>query len=182
MANAPRQDGTIDFHVRVIDGGPVSTVLARGAKAGSRLRLGAPLGTFQLEPGSTRAVVLAAGSTGLAPLKAILERAAELDHPPRTHLVLGARTAAGLYDLPDLEKLATQWPWLTVIPAVSGEADYHGETGTVADAIGRKVPLSDHDAYVCGSSPMVTETVGRLQSLGVPQDHIHVEDFGWSDS
>ena len=182
MANAPRHDGTIDFHVRVIDGGSVSSALARGVGVGTRLRLGPPVGTLRLDMNSRRDVVLAAGSTGLAPLKAIIEQACGLDDPPRMHLVFGARTAADLYDLGDLEKMTAQWPWLTVTPAVSAEPEYRGETGTVADVIGRRVPLTDLDAYVCGSSAMVAATVNRLQSLGVPQDHIYVEDFGWNES
>jgi NAD(P)H-flavin reductase len=182
MANAPRHDGTIDFHVRVIDGGSVSSALARGVSVGTRLRLGPPVGTLRLDVNSRRDVVLAAGSTGLAPLKAIIEQGCGLDDPPRMHLVFGARTAADLYDLGDLEKMTAQWPWLTVTPAVSAEPEYRGETGTVADVIGRRVPLTDLDAYVCGSSAMITATVNRLRSLGVPQDHIYVEDFGWSES
>jgi NAD(P)H-flavin reductase/hemoglobin-like flavoprotein len=182
MANAPRHDGTIDFHVRVIDGGPVSSALARRVTVGSRLRLGPPVGTLRLDVASRREVVLAGGSTGLAPLKALIEQAASLAEPPRMHLVFGARTSAGLYDLADLEKMAAQWPWLTVTPAVSAEPEYRGETGTIADVISRRVPLTDHDAYVCGSSAMVTATVSRLQSLGLPHHHINVEEFGWSES
>jgi NAD(P)H-flavin reductase/hemoglobin-like flavoprotein len=182
MANAPRHDGTFDFHVRVIDGGAVSPALARSARVGARLRLGAPVGTLALNLNSRRDVILAAGNTGLAPLKAIIEHAADLDEPPRVHLVFGTRTAADLYDLADLEKMAAQWPWLTVTPAVSGEREYRGETGTVADVIGRRVPLAGQDAYICGSSAMVAATAHRLQSLGLPQDHIYVEDFGWSES
>ncbi|HTU75767.1 MAG TPA: globin domain-containing protein [Trebonia sp.] len=182
MANAPRHDGTIDFHVRAIDGGSVSAALARSVTIGSRLRLGPPVGTLRLNMASRRNVVLAAGSTGLAPLKAMIEQAADLAEPPGIHLVFGARTIEGLYDLADLEKMAAQWPWLTVTPAVSAEPEYRGETGTVADVITRRVPLADQDMYVCGSPAMVTATVKRLQSLGMPQDHIHVEDFGWSAS
>lgn len=182
MANAPRYDGTIDFHVRIIDGGTVSSVLARNVSIGSRLRLGAPLGTLTLDTSSRRDIVLAAGSTGLAPLKAIIEHAAGLGDPPPIHLVFGARTAAELYDLADLEKMAAQWPWLTVTPAVSAEPEYRGDTGTVADVIGPRVPLAGQDAYICGSPAMVTATANRLHSLGMPQDHIHVEDFGWSES
>jgi NAD(P)H-flavin reductase len=182
MANAPRHDGTVDFHVRIIDGGPVSSALARNVAVGSRLRLGAPVGTLKLNVSSRRDIVLAAGSTGLAPLKAIIEQAAGLGDPPRMHLVFGARTAAELYDLADLEKMAARWPWLTVTPAVSAEPDYGGETGTVADVIGRRVPLTGQDAYICGSSAMVRSTVDRLRSLGMAQDHIYVEDLGWSES
>jgi NAD(P)H-flavin reductase len=182
MANAPRPDGTIDFHVRVIDGGAVSSALARNVSVGSRLRLGSPAGTLKLDMNSQRDVVLAAGGTGLAPLKAIIEQAAGLGDPRRMHLVFGARTAAELYDLADLVKMTAQWPWLTVTPAVSAEPEYRGEIGTVADVIGRRVPLTDQDAYVCGSSAMVTATVSRLQSLGMPQEHVYVEDLGWSES
>lgn len=177
MANAPRHDGTIDFHGRVIDGGLVSSAVARSASVGSRLRLGAPVGTLKLDLASRRDVVLAAGSAGLAPLKAIIEQAGDLGDPPRMHLVFGCRTAAELYDLPDLEKMAAGWPWLTVTPAVSAEPEYRGETGTVADVVGRRVPLADHDAYVCGSSAMVAATASRLLSLGMPQDQIYVEDL-----
>jgi NAD(P)H-flavin reductase len=182
MANAPRHDGTFDFHVRVIDGGAVSSALARNAKVGDRLRLGAPVGTLTLNRNSRRGIILGAGSTGLAPLKAIIEHIASLDEPPQVHLVFGARSATDLYDLADLEKMAAHWPWLTVTPAVSGEPEYRGETGTVADVIGRRVPLADQDAYLCGSSAMVTVTAQRLQSLGLAEDHIYVEDFGWSES
>lgn len=182
MANAPRHDGTIDFHVRVIDGGTVSFALARRACVGTRLRLGAPVGTLQLNTDSPRNLLLAAGSTGLAPLKAIVEQAAGLPEPPQAHLVFGARTAAELYDLADLEKMAAQWPWLTMTPAVSDDPGYHGETGTVADVIGRRVRLADHDAYICGSTAMTTATVDRMRSLGMPQNQIYVEDYGWSES
>jgi NAD(P)H-flavin reductase len=182
MANAPRDDGSIDFHVRVIDGGAVSTALARSVGAGARLRLGPPAGTLRLNAGSGRDLVLAAGGTGLAPLKAMIEQAARLPCPPHVHLVFGARTAPELYDLADLVKMTAQWPWLTVVPAVSGEPGFRGETGTVADVIDRRVPLAGQDAYVCGPAAMVTATVSRLQSLGLPQDHIYVEDLGWSES
>jgi len=184
MANAPRPDGTLDFHVRVIDGGPVSSALARTALVGSRLRLGPPVGALRLDASSRRDVVLAAGSTGLAPFKALVEQAAGLagHGPPRMHLVFGARTAAELYDLGDLEKMAARWPWLTVTPAVSEDHAYRGETGTVADVIGRQVPLADQDVYICGSPAMVAATADRLRSLGMTQDHIFVEDFGWSES
>jgi NAD(P)H-flavin reductase/hemoglobin-like flavoprotein len=182
MANAPRDDGTIDFHVRIIDGGPVSSALARTATVGSRLRLGPPVGNLTLDTASRRDIVLAAGSTGLAPLKAIIEQAAGLPEPPRTHLVFGARTEADLYDLPDLEKMAAQWPWLTVTPAVSADPEYQGECGTVADVAGRRVQLTGRDAYICGSSAMMGATVSRLESLGMPRERIYVEDFGWSES
>ncbi|MFD0541410.1 globin domain-containing protein [Actinomadura luteofluorescens] len=189
MANAPRPDHTVDFHVRLVDGGPVSPVLVRGTQAGDRVRMGAPIGTLTLDESSPRDVLLVAGSTGLAPLKAILEQVSRRAVPPRVHLFFGARSRDGLYDLEDLAKLADGFPWLTVVPAVSDEPGGHGfssllqsgddgiEHGNLSDVVARRGPWDGHDAYVCGSAVMVGHTVEQLTRLGVPRDRIRLETF-----
>ena len=48
MANAPRQDGLLEFHIRLIDGGAVSMALTSGTIAGTELRLGPPVGALTL--------------------------------------------------------------------------------------------------------------------------------------
>ena len=183
MANAPRDDGTLDFHVRMVDGGALSSALARQARPGTRLKLGPAIGTLTLDTQSGRDILMVAGSTGLAPLKALIEQISAIGDPPRVHLFFGAHTSEGLYDLPDLEKMAAQSGWLSVTHAVSGDPwdpGYAGERGTIVDVVGRHGPWQGHDAYVCGSTAMVQATADRLASLGVPRDQIHVEDFGWS--
>ncbi len=180
MANAPRRDAVLEFHVRMIAGGALSPALTRNLVTGSRLRLGAPVGEFTLDTTSGRDVLLVAGSTGLAPLKAIAEQIAGLAQAPNVHLFCGARTRDGLYDLPELEKLAARLPRLTVIPAVAADPAYGGEHGVLSDVVARRGPWQGHDAYVCGSTSMVTATATRLASLGVPRGQIHIEDFGWS--
>ena len=182
IANAPRPDGTMDFHVRMVDGGVLSMVLTRGLAVGSRLTLGPPVGVLTYDTSSGRDVLLVAGSTGLAPLKAILEQLAGLPDPPRTHLFFGARRAEGLYDLPDLEKMAAGLHWLTVVPAVSEEPGYPGERGRLPDVVARSGSWRNHDAYICGPGAMVEATVGRLTTMGVPQGQIHTEEFGWSEA
>lgn len=181
IANAPRHDGTMDLHVRMVDGGALSMVLTRGLTIGSRLTLGPPAGVLTYDTTSGRDVLLVAGSTGLAPLKAILEQIATLPDPPRTHLFFGARRTEGLYDLPDLEKMAAGQHWLTVIPAVSEERGYPGERGRLPDVVARSGNWRAHDAYLCGPGAMVEKTVEQLSNLGVPRSQIHTEEFGWSD-
>jgi NAD(P)H-flavin reductase len=178
MANAPRPDNTLDFHVRLIDGGPVSPVLVRSAGAGDWLKLGSPVGTMTYDERSGRDVLLIGGSTGLAPLKAILDRIALSPAPPRVHLFFGARTADGLYDLDDLTKRASDSPWLTVVPAVSDDrAEGTTEQGVLADVVARYGLWRDHDAYVCGSPAMVDATVERLERLGLGTDRIRSDKF-----
>src|SRR5215468_8881514 len=183
MANAPRPDGLLEFHIRLIDGGEVSMALTSSTIAGTELRLGPPVGALTLSrPLSGRDLLLVAGSTGLAPLKAILDQVAALPQPPKVHLFFGARDTDGLYDLDSLEKMAVQHPWLTVTPAVSGQPKFDGETGTLPEVMARNGDWSRHDAYLAGPTEMVEEAVTRLESAGVPRHQIHIEDFGWSES
>jgi NAD(P)H-flavin reductase len=181
IANPPRDDATLEFHVRVIDGGALSMALARGLSPGSRLRLGPAAGSLTLDTCSGRDVLLAGASTGLAPLKAIAGQIAGLADPPRAHLFASAQQADGLYDLPDLEKLGVRSPRLTITPCVSADLDYPGERGTLPDVVARSGSWADHDAYLAGPTPMVEAMAARLTSLGVPAGQIHVEDFGWSE-
>jgi NAD(P)H-flavin reductase len=183
MANTPREDGTLDFHVRIIDGGAMSSSLVRRAGPGSRLKLGPAVGGLTLDSQGGQDILMIAGGTGLAPLKALIEQISLLRNPPRVHLFFGAHTSEGLYDLPDLQKMAAEFAWLSVTHAVSGDPGdpgYAGERGSIADVVSRHGPWPGHDAYVCGSTAMVQATVERLLVLGVARHQIHVEDFGWS--
>jgi NAD(P)H-flavin reductase len=181
IANAPREDSTIDFHVRLVEGGALSMVLTRGLSVGSRPRIGPPVSSLTLDTGSGRDVLLVAGSTGLAPLKAILEQISGLDPPPSVHLFTGAQSADALYDAVELEKLAVGCPWLTITPVVSGEPGFPGERGQLPDVVTRSGNWRDHDVYIAGPTPMVQATTARLTGSGVPSGQIHAEDFGWSE-
>jgi NAD(P)H-flavin reductase len=181
IANAPRDDGTLDFHIRLIDGGAVSMALTYGQTVGGSLRMGPPVGVLTLDPSSGRDILMVAGSTGLAPLKAITEQVATLPRPPHVHLFFCARTADGLYDLPSLEKLAAEYHWLTLVPSVSAESRFSGERGRVPDVVLRAGDWSGHDVYLAGPTDMVRDTSARLTSAGTPREQIHVEDFGWSE-
>ncbi|HEY2316465.1 MAG TPA: globin domain-containing protein [Streptosporangiaceae bacterium] len=180
IANAPRPDGSVEFHVRLIDGGAVSMALTTGLTTGAGLKLGPPVGVLRLDTASGRDVLMVARSTGLAPLKAMLEQAAGLRQPPRVHLFVGARDADGLYDLPSLEKMAAEQPWLTVVPTVSA-GRFAGHTGSLTDVVTRYGTWSDHDAYIAGPTEIVQDTASRLAAAGMPAGQIHVEDFGWSE-
>lgn len=178
IANAPRLDGTLDFHVGIVDGGAVSTALVTNPP--QWVRLGPPVGTCTWDSTSTRPILMVAGSTGLAPLKAIIEQVRQQPNPPSVALFFGARNSSDLYDLTELRKMAAQWPHFDVTPVAEVDTGTECVTGTIADALTQRGTWREHDAYVCGSSAMVEAAVSRLRSLGTPEDRIFVEDFGWS--
>ncbi len=77
--------------------------------------------------------------------------------------------------------MAALYSWLTVTPVVSGDSRYSGETGSLPDVVARYGSWSNHDAYVVGPTDMAKDTVDRLTSAGVPEEQIHIEDFGWRE-
>jgi NAD(P)H-flavin reductase len=154
----------------------VSPALA-GLQPGDGLRVGPPAGVMTLEP-SGRPVLMAAWSTGLAPLKAILLQVAAMPFPPAVHLFAGARRAEGLYDMPALERVAARCPWLTLTPVVAEQAGFPGETGWLHEVIARRGDWAGRDAYLAGPGEMVHETAAYLTSAGTPAGHIRIEDFG----
>ncbi|WP_433347815.1 FAD-binding oxidoreductase [Micromonospora sp. CA-111912] len=173
--NAPRPDGTIELHVRAA--GAVSRVLVDRVRPGGPLWLGPPRGAgLTLAPDSTADLLLVAGGTGLAPLRALVEQVAAAPGSRRVTLVVGVRAFADLYDPISLDKLQTAHDWLTVVPAFSH--DEHVEPDERGDAI--TVALRHHrpaqEVYACGPPAMVAGMRLRLLAAGVPADRIHLPD------
>jgi len=176
-ANAPRPDNTLELHVKARDGGPVSSALVRLARVGDVVRLGPPVGHLALDTGSDRDLLLVAGGTGLAPVKALVDQVARQGPPRRVDLFVGARTEDGFYDRADLRRLEQEHPWLTVTCAVSQEKGSAVEHGDVADVVLRHGPWTSRDAYVAGNPATVEDTVVRLHQHGLPMGRIRTEVF-----
>ena len=175
-ANHPREDGSIELHIQLIDGGPVSAALVRQLRPGDVVRVGAAVGgPLTLSPDAGTDLLLVAGGSGLAPLKALIEQVGAEGGRRRVHLFHGARRPSGLYDLPALERLAAACPWLAVTAAVSHDDAYAGYRGLVGDLATQHGAWPDRDAYVCGSAAMVRATVPRLAQAGLPEAHIHYD-------
>ncbi|MCZ2826291.1 MULTISPECIES: globin domain-containing protein [unclassified Modestobacter] len=176
-ANAPRPDGVLELHVKARDGGPVSSALVRLTQVGDVMRLGPPVGHLTLDTESDRDLLLVAGGTGLAPLKALVDQVARHGPARRVDLFVGARTEDAFYDRADLRRLEQEHPWLTVTPAVSQEKGSPAEHGDIGDVVLRHGPWNSRDVYVAGNPAMIEDTVTRLIHSGVPMARIRTEVF-----
>ncbi|MEV4810074.1 oxidoreductase [Micromonospora avicenniae] len=174
-ANAPRADGTLELHVRAV--AAVSRALVHAVRPGDRLWLGPPCDVgLILDPASRADLLLVAGGTGLAPLRALVEQVAATPVGRRVTLVVGARTFADLYDAISLDKLQRAHEWLTIVPAFSH--DVAAEPGERGDAL--TVAMDHHrpgqEVYLCGPPVMVAGSRLRLLAAGVPAERIHLPD------
>lgn len=180
-ANAPREDGTIELHVQLVSGGQVSTSIVRSARAGDVVKLGAPIGAGLVRSSDDpRDLLLVAGGTGLAPLRAVLEQVdrdwAAGTTAPRVHLFHGARMAWNLYEH-DRLKLLTQRAWFDYTPVVSDDESYPGVRGLVGSVAAQSGDRDGRQIMVCGSPAMVNHTLTELERAGVRRDDVGLESF-----
>ncbi len=180
-ANAPRPDGLIELHVQRVDGGQVSSALVRSVQAGETIKLGAPVGdrlTLRDDDGD---LLLVAGGTGLAPLRAVVDR---LDQDwqagrpvPDVHLFHGARVPWNLYDRDRLRDMAGSRPWLDYSEVISDDPSYPGARGLVGSVAASAGTWKGRTALVCGGPQMVAHTIEQLVGAGMPVEHIRYEQF-----
>lgn len=177
-ATAPREDGLLEFHVKAVDGGWVSRSLVATAEAGQTWRIGPPMGRIRVDREAGRDVLMIAGGTGIAPMRAIIEDLARYGDNPRVQLFYGGRVRADLYDLEFLQLTAASNPWLKVVPVLESDpTPPDGERGTLADVVTRYGAWNDHDVLVSGSPPMIRSTVSRMLVAGTALDRITYDPF-----
>jgi len=177
VANSPRADGTMDFHVRALGAGWLSGALVRRIKVGELIRVASPMGSMVLDRRSTRDIVFMAGGTGLAPIRALLEELTSFNRTRWVHMFFGVRHRTDLYDLPYLQALSEAYPWLSVVPICSHDNDWGGEVGTISDVVSRLGPWHEHDFFVSGSPSMIRASLRALCNLRVPHTRIRYDAF-----
>jgi NAD(P)H-flavin reductase len=191
----PSLDGKLEFHVRTVPGGWCSGSIVADTAPGDEWQLRAPAGTFAVDPDGDE-VVMIAGGTGLAPLRAQILDLVRHEDPPPTYLFIGGGSPRELYASDMLFLLARELPWLTVIPVVETPDDpgwvdeWYEQSrvdigfppeemlyGTLADVVGAHGAFTNHQVLVCGSPAMTRATVERLVKTGTPSARIQFEGF-----
>ncbi|NDZ97527.1 oxidoreductase [Streptomyces sp. SID6673] len=180
----PNPAGELEFHVRAVSGGTVSSAIVSETRSGDTWYFAQGHGTLHVEP--DQKVLMVAGGTGLAPLRALLiEMSKRADSPP-THIFYGMRHPGELYDLAVLRRIAATNPWLTVTAVSEETGDPWSITstttpevlgidhiiGTLGDAVAQTGPWDDHQVLIAGSAKMIEATRRRLLIAGVRSSRI----------
>jgi len=182
IANAASPAGTLEFHLRVTPHGSFAHYAQDEIAPRAILRIEGPLGAFYLREDSTRPVVMMAGGTGFAPLKAMVEHQLRAGLARPLHLFWGARSRRDLY----LHALAADWarqhPQLRYTPVLSEpDGDWEGERGFVHEAVLRAHPdLTGHEIYMAGPPVMVHKGKQAFVEAGLDADHLYYDSFDYA--
>ncbi|WP_163569713.1 NADH:ubiquinone reductase (Na(+)-transporting) subunit F [Fodinicola feengrottensis] len=182
MANTPgRNEGLLEFVIKIYPDGLFSTFLHEEVAIGDRLDITGPFGVFTLRDAPQSDLLFLGGGAGMAPILSLLRSMAERGIERKATFYYGARRRKDLCFEKELSALADILPSFRYVPALSepDENDgWDGETGLITDVVRRlENDLGRADAYVCGPPPMVEAALELLPTLGVADKRIFYDKF-----
>lgn len=184
IANAPHDDDAIELHVRRVSGGGFTTSVFDDMKNGALLTVEGPLGTFVPREDSERPMLLMAGGTGFAPIKALVEHFLHLGSRRPITLYWGARDPADLYLRGLPERWAVEVPTFHFVPVISDTAlDLSPglRRGLVHEALLEDHPdLSAFDLYMSGPPTMIDAGRRAFVDAGLQEEHLYYDSFDYA--
>jgi propane monooxygenase reductase component len=182
MANtSSRDDGRLEFVIKVYPDGLFSHFLATRVAVGDRLELSGPFGVFTLREGQDVDLIFLGGGAGMAPILSLLRSMAERGIARKATYYYGARRRWDLCFEKELRALEESLPSFSYVPALSEPAaddDWEGEVGLITDVVRRLAGgLKGAHAYVCGPPPMVEAALPMLMTAGVEEKRIYYDKF-----
>ena len=184
IANTPEADGSVELHLRCVEGGRFTSWAFATMKVGDSVQARGPLGGFTMRSLSETPLLFVAGGTGLAPVLSLLRQQTRFHAARDMVLVWGAKQANDFYALDDVRHLLGEAPHLRVTLAVEAGEPPQSERmsvvhGTVLDALARdRTMTTGRDIYAAGPPVMLRQLALELNSAGVSNERVHIDSFG----
>jgi len=141
-------------------------------RPGTRIAIEGPYGAFTHHARVSNRVLLIGAGVGVTPLRALLE-----DLPPATDVIviIRASTPADLVHHDEITALVSRCGGR--LHELIGP---RARVGLDARALRRLVPdVGRRDVYVCGPDGFMADMVDAALRLGVPEEQLHTEAFGF---
>ena len=185
IASPPHDAALIELHVRHVPGGEFSDYVFGALRERDLLRLEGPLGGFFLREDTPRPILMMAGGTGFAPLKAMLRHAFQRGRAQSIELYWGVRTRRDLYADALLAQWSAQHARFRYTPVLSEPMpgdEWKGRTGWVHQALVQDHPdLAPFEVYMAGPPPMIEAGKIAFARHGLPREHLHFDSFEYAD-
>jgi ferredoxin-NADP reductase len=150
---------------------------------GKPLLIRRPQGRFVLRATPEDDLIMVSGGSGITPFRSFVRHLRVQPPPRRATLLQSAQQAAELIYRKEFERHARECPWLdyrpTVTRATAGDT-WRGLRGRIGEAWLREVILEPLRTrfYVCGPGAFVKAMLALAETIGVPKDRRHKEQWG----
>jgi Na+-transporting NADH:ubiquinone oxidoreductase subunit F len=155
-------------------------------KAGDYVTVSGPYGEFFARDSSNE-MVFVGGGAGMAPMRShILDQLLRLGSKRRITFWYGARSLREAFYVDEFDRLAQKYEnfeWHLALSEPLEEDNWGGATGFVHEVLYENY-LKDHPApedceyYMCGPPMMNAAVITMLDSQGVDEESILLDDFG----
>ncbi len=156
-------------------------------EVGNIIEAFAPAGSFHLDQGSSRPVVLIAGGVGITPLLSMLNWMAASGSKREIWLFYGvtSRSDHAMYEhFHALRQRMTNFRMVTFYAKPTRTCrlgiDYDVEGFVSVDHMRKVLTARNYEFYVCGPPPMMKKITEDLRTWGVPDQDVLTESFGGS--
>lgn len=199
MANYPAENQIIMLNVRIatppfnrkkgafekVNPGVASSYI-HSLKPGDEVMVSGPYGEFFVEEGRGEMMFIGGGA-GMAPMRShIFHQFNTLHTQRKATFWYGGRSLQELFYMDDFQEIERENDNFSFHVALSDplpDDHWTGPTGFIHQVIYDQY-LKDHPApeeiqyYICGPPMMLQAVLHMLDSLGVPPENIHYDDFG----
>lgn len=174
IANSPRPDGQVEFHLRHDDAHRLAQQFMRQVSLKTRIILQGPKGNCTLARSQQQKLIFLAGGTGFAPLKALLEQALVQARSTSLHLYWGIRRPQDAYDhkqLDQWQKNFSHFRYTLVLSEPQDFPNWMGPTGFVHDYVAKQINyFAQSGVFASGPFPMIKAAFVRFSALGLAQN------------
>lgn len=181
IANAATDGEDLQLHIRLVPDGHFTEQVFTNMNVRDLLRFQGPLGTFFLRENESKPVILIAGGTGLAPIKAMLEKAFAQNSTRPFHLFWGVRSQTDLYFHAQIKAWLQVHSNLNYTPVLSepkSAESWKGKIGLVHEAVLESYPdLSTVEVYASGPPPMIEAIKESFSKHGLLSERFFFDSF-----
>ena len=173
------QDNTLEFYIRKIPDGAVSTFVWDYLETGETVGVSGPHGNMFFREQHQGPVLALAGGSGLSAIQPIVLESMR-QHPQRSlRLYHGVRDEPDVYRaeiFQDLSEKFTSFEYCPVLSQASGVTKL--KTGLLSDVLDQELEeFSFGKAYLAGPPPMVRSCAEVLADKGMDSMDIHADPF-----
>ncbi|MFA7566125.1 MAG: 2Fe-2S iron-sulfur cluster binding domain-containing protein [Alkalispirochaeta sp.] len=186
MSSPPSDKNRLEFLIRLVPGGIVTTYVHEHLKEGQKIRVVGPFGDFQVHDTGAQMICVAGGS-GMAPFKSIFQDMIDKGtlNDREIWYFFGARTKKDVFYLDWLYKLDEEHENFHFIPALSEpqpEDDWDGPTGLITEVLDGYLkdtidPEKEKEGYLCGSPGMLDACMKVMSDNGMESEKIYFDKF-----
>ncbi|HYQ65036.1 2Fe-2S iron-sulfur cluster-binding protein [Actinophytocola sp.] len=164
----------LEVTVKRVEGGRFSTHVHRNLRAGDRLSVRGPSGSFHADPAAAHDVVLIAAGSGVTPMMSIIrtQRAGG-----RIALLYSNSTEEEVIFGDELRRLEKETPERLSVTHVLTRRHGRLDAAGVRDWLTGLRPPEDARYYLCGPEGLMETVRDVLTERGVPDERVHRERY-----